>query len=146
MRSSVIALPLACLFFATGVAEAKDDPKKEIRQVLDAQVQAWNMGDIDGFMKGYWNSDTTIFTSNGRITRGWNAMLARYKKTYGDGKMGLLTFSDLEIDLLSRDVAMVLGHWELRRGNENNGGVFTLLFRKVKQGWRIAVDHTSNSN
>ena len=114
-----------------------------IRKVMDDQAAAWNRGDIDGFMKGYWNSKKLVFVSS-EVTRGWQPTLDRYKKTYGSReKMGTLTFSDLEITVLSRDAAVVLGSWSLARANDNPRGKFTLLFRKFKEGWRIVMDHTS---
>lgn len=127
---------------------AQSDPQKtkaaaDIRGVMDAQVVAWNRGDIDGFMQGYWNSENLVFVST-NVTRGWKPTLERYKKSYDSReKMGTLTFSDLEITVLSKDAAVVLGTWALARTNDNPKGKFTLIFRKFKDGWRIVHDHTS---
>jgi ketosteroid isomerase-like protein len=116
----------------------------EIRQVMDAQTIAWNNGDIDGFMRGYWNSPNLIFVSGANVTRGWQPTIDRYKKTYDSrAKMGTLTFSDLEVDVLSKDSATVLGSWALAREKDNPKGKFTLIFRKFKDGWKIVHDHTS---
>jgi ketosteroid isomerase-like protein len=118
-------------------------PQAAIRKVMDDQAAAWNRGDIDGFMKGYWNSEKLVFVSN-EVTRGWRPTLERYKKSYDSReKMGTLTFSDLEITVLSKDAAVVLGNWSLARANDNPHGKFTLTFRKFKEGWRIIMDHTS---
>jgi len=127
---------------------AQSDSKKaaiesEIRKLMNEQVAAWNSGDIEGFMRGYWNSDKLVFVSTD-VTRGWQPTLDRYKKGYDTrAKMGTLSFSDLEITVLSKDSAVVLGGWALARENDNPKGKFTLIFRKLKDGWRIVHDHTS---
>jgi ketosteroid isomerase-like protein len=123
----------------------KDDKAKNaIRKVMDEQVVAWNNGDIDGFMKGYWNSPDMTFVSGTNVTKGWQPTLERYKKGYDSkAKMGVLTFSDLDITVLSKESAVVLGKWSLKRDADNPNGLFTLTFRKIKEGWRIILDHTS---
>jgi len=116
----------------------------EIRRVMNEQTAAWNAGDIEGFMRGYWNSPELKFVSGANVTKGWQPTLDRYKKNYDSrAKMGVLTFSDLEITVLSKDAATVLGSWSLQRENDKPGGKFTLVFRKFKDGWRIVHDHTS---
>lgn len=111
---------------------------------MDDQSVAWNNGNIDGFMAGYWNSEKLTFISGLDVTRGWQPTLDRYKKSYDSrAKMGVLTFSDLEFTILSKDAAVVLGSWALARNNDNPHGIFTLTFRKFKEGWRIVMDHTS---
>jgi ketosteroid isomerase-like protein len=139
---------LLVLLTATTVSaqENKRDAKiaSEIRQVMDAQTVAWNNGDIDGFMRGYWNSPDLVFVSGANVTRGWQPTIERYKKNYDSrAKMGTLTFSDLEVDVLSKDSATVLGSWALAREKDNPKGKFTLIFRKFKDGWKIVHDHTS---
>lgn len=115
-----------------------------VRKVMDEQAAAWNKGDIDGYMKGYWVSEKLTFVSGDTVTRGWQATLDRYKKGYNTReKMGVLTFSDLEITVLSKDAAIVLGSWHLKRLKDEPHGKFTLVFRKFKEGWRITLDHTS---
>ena len=121
-----------------------ETPEAAIRAVLDAQVAAWNRGDIDAFMEGYERSDATRFASGDTVSRGWQTVHDHYKKSYDTPeKMGKLTFSDLEITTLSRDAAIAFGHWRLDRAGDTPHGLFTLLFRKTKAGWRIAADHTS---
>ena len=116
-----------------------------MRAVLDAQVAAWNRGDVDAFMLGYWKSDATSFSGTSGILRGWQALLDRYGRTYPDRKaMGTLSFSDLEFTPLGRDAILVLGRWHLAREKDNPGGVFTLVIRKFPEGWRIVHDHTSS--
>jgi uncharacterized protein (TIGR02246 family) len=117
-----------------------------IRAVLDAQRDAWNKGDIEGYMDGYDRSDNTVFLSGDNVTRGWKTVLERYKRSYDTReKMGELTFSDLEVTVLSKDSAVVLGRWLLKRSKDEPHGRFTLIFKKTKQGWRIIHDHTSSA-
>jgi uncharacterized protein (TIGR02246 family) len=115
-----------------------------IRAVIQSQQDAWNRGDIDGFMNGYARSDKTVFVSGDEITRGWQTVRDRYKAKYSDReKMGTLNFSDLEITELGPDAAVALGRWELKRAKDNPHGRFTLIFRQTPAGWRIVHDHTS---
>jgi ketosteroid isomerase-like protein len=115
-----------------------------IRKVMDDQAAAWNKGDIDGFMAGYWKSENLTFVSGTEVTKGWQATTDRYKKSYNSReKMGVLTFSGLEITMLGKHAAVVLGSWSLARASDNPHGKFTLTFRKFKEGWRIIIDHTS---
>ena len=140
-----LSLALAVILALTVVTLAQfEKDKAAIRKVMEDQSAAWNRGDIDGFMAGYWKSDQLAFVSGTSVTRGWQPTLDRYKKNYDSReKMGTLTFSDLEITLLSKHSAVVLGSWSLARANDNPHGKFTLIFRKFKDGWRIVQDHTS---
>jgi len=145
-----ILLMLIVAFTATlgTFAQSKPNASSEtaIRAVLDAQAAAWNRGDIEGYMNGYDRSPNTEFVGADSITRGWQDVLDRYKKRYDTReKMGVLTFSDLEITMLSKDAALVLGRWRLKRANDEPHGTFTLLFRKRKAGWRIVHDHSSSA-
>ena len=129
-------------------AQTAQDAKAEaaIRAVLNSQAAAWNRGDIEGYMNGYDRSPNTEFVGGDSITRGWQEVLDHYKKRYDTReKMGTLTFSDLEITVLSRNAALVLGRWHLKRASDEPHGTFTLLFRKRKAGWRIIHDHTSSA-
>ena len=147
MKSPWLAL-LPILIAA--ILEAADEKSgnapviSEIRDVLRAQQEAWNRGDIDGFMNGYARAETTVFVSGDEVRRGWQTVRDRYLSKYNDrAKMGTLTFSDLEIEQLGPDSAVALGRWELKRENDNPHGRFTLIFRKTPDGWRIVHDHTS---
>lgn len=124
---------------------ARDEKARaDIRRVMNEQTAAWNRGDIEGFMSGYWNSPELKFVSGANVTKGWQPTLDRYRKSYDSrAKMGTLEFSDLEINVLSKDAAIVLGTWKLQREADAPGGKFTLVFRKFKDGWRIVHDHTS---
>jgi len=116
-----------------------------VTAVIEEQQAAWNQGDLDGFMKGYWNSPDLTFAGSGGITRGWQPVLERYKKNYPDPQaMGHLDFSELEMRPLGKDSAVVLGRWHLKRSSDELGGVFTLVFQHFPEGWRIIHDHTSS--
>jgi ketosteroid isomerase-like protein len=135
----------------TVLGSSRPQTISEIRKVIQSQQDAWNRGDIDGFMNGYSRgnrqsgSDTT-FVSEDKITRGWQTVRDRYHKKYSDrAKMGTLTFSDLEITPLSNDSALVLGNWRLKRKDDQPHGRFTLIFRLTNDGWRIVHDHTSSA-
>ncbi|MEM6646076.1 MAG: DUF4440 domain-containing protein [Bacteroidota bacterium] len=117
-----------------------------IRAVLDAQVVAWNAGDIEGFMQGYWNAPELRFASGGNVREGWQTTLQSYQAGYPDREaMGTLGFDDLAIRVLSNDAAYVFGRWRLSRGGtyDDASGLFTLIFRQHAEGWRVVHDHTS---
>ncbi len=143
----ILLIVLTLTLTATAALAAQTSGEKEktaIRSVMSAQSAAWNAGDIEGFMKGYWNSPELTFVSGVNVTKGWQPTLDRYKKSYDSrAKMGILTFSDLEITILSKNAAVVLGTWKLQRETDAPGGKFTLIFRKFKDGWRVIHDHTS---
>lgn len=126
-------------------ADAHDADRAAIRAVLKAQQNAWNRGDVEAFLVGYWQSPELTFSGSSGVARGWDGMLARYKKNYPDrAAMGELEFSDLEMRFLGSDAALVLGKWHLKRGTAGDiGGVFTLVWQKFPEGWKIIHDHTS---
>jgi uncharacterized protein (TIGR02246 family) len=144
------ALLLTTVARATGASTPAAD-EKDIRAVLDAQVVAWNKGDLDGFMAGYWNDEKLTFISGGNITNGWKATKERYEKRYkADGKeMGKLSFSELHVETLSPNAAMLRGKYELVFEKEKDDkkktakGRFTLIMRKFPDGWKVTHDHTS---
>jgi uncharacterized protein (TIGR02246 family) len=143
---STISIVLAINMTVTYAQSANAKSANAIRAVLEAQRDAWNKGDIEGYMDGYDRSENTIFVSGDNVTRGWKTVLERYKRTYDSReKMGDLTFSDLEITVLSKDSAVVLGKWHLKRSNDEPHGRFTLILKKTKQSWRIIHDHTSSA-
>jgi uncharacterized protein (TIGR02246 family) len=123
---------------------AKD--RVDITQLLSTQQVAWNKGDIDTFMTAYWNSPDLTFSGTSGVQRGFEAVRARYKKVYPDkSTMGQLDFSDLEFHFTGNDGALVLGHWHLTRDKDKGdiGGVFSLVWQRFPEGWRIIHDHTS---
>jgi uncharacterized protein (TIGR02246 family) len=142
------------LFCAAALAQpaaqpAKDQSAKDktaIEQVLRDQETAWNNGDIDTFMHGYQNSPETTFIGK-NLHRGYGPVLERYKSDYSTGEaMGKLDFSDLNVRLLDRDYAVVTGRYHLARTAAGGGdatGLFSLVFEREADGWRIILDHTS---
>jgi ketosteroid isomerase-like protein len=145
----------AALLVATLAAMARESPQSQdhqkeadaaIRQVLDAQVAAWNKGDLEAYMAGYWNSSDLSFFSQDSVTRGWEPTLNRYRMRYqGEGKeMGRLSFADLQIEPLSPESAFVRGRYQLVLSKETKGGLFTLILKKLPAGWRIVHDHSSS--
>jgi uncharacterized protein (TIGR02246 family) len=120
------------------------DPRIEIQAVLNSQQKAWNDGKLEIYMQGYWNSDSLTFVGKRGVTRGWKNTLENYKKSYPDkAAMGKLKLDILNIKLVARDVAFVVGKWDLTRTAGNVGGHFTLLMRKIKNKWVIVADHSS---
>ena len=123
---------------------AESDAEAPIRELLAKQQAAWNAGDVDTFLLGYWNSDQLTFSGSGGITRGFAGVRERYKRSYSDREaMGKLDFNGLEVRALGPDAALVLGHWHLERRKGDVGGVFSLVFQRFPEGWRIVHDHTS---
>jgi uncharacterized protein (TIGR02246 family) len=119
-----------------------------VKAVLTKQADAWNKGDLDTFLDTYWKSDDLVFYSGGTVSKGHKAVSDRYHKRYkADGKeMGKLTFTDLEVDMLGADAAVVRGKWKLEMKAENPDGLFTLIVKKLPGGWKIVHDHTSASD
>ena len=152
-RSSLGIRRALTIIFCTSVAAIvsavptqSQNATAQIRSVLRAQQDAWNRGDIDGFMNGYARSASTVFVSEDTIRHGWETVRERYRKKYSDrAKMGTLAFSDLEIMLLSPDAGVVLGRWSLKRANDQPHGRFTLILKRLPEGWRIVHDHTSSA-
>ena len=143
-RVLAIIFGISTAAFVSAAPTQTQNATAQIRSVLRAQQEAWNRGDIDRFMNGYARSASTVFVSEDTIRRGWETVRERYRKKYSDrAKMGTLAFSDLDITLLSPDAAVVLGRWSLKRANDQPHGRFTLIFKRLPEGWRIVHDHTS---
>jgi ketosteroid isomerase-like protein len=134
-------------FFSCQHETHSNDTRIKILSVLNEQQQAWNKGNLEEYMGGYLQSDSLRFASGGNLSYGWHATLERYKAGYPDNQtMGKLTFSEIDIRLLSADYALVFGKWELERETDNPWGLFTLIFKRTHEGWRIVHDHTSSDN
>jgi ketosteroid isomerase-like protein len=131
-------------------ARTSDEKVREaVLKVLDDQVDAWNRGDLEGFMKGYWKSDDLTFFSGGEVEYGWQETYDRYHKKYqaGGNEMGTLKFEDRQVDPTGPKSAIVRGRWELTfKDGKKAGGLYTLLFREEPQGWCIVHDHTSQAD
>ncbi len=134
----VLTIPMVLSAFT------QDADQKEILKILNDQTVFWNKGDIDNFMKGYWNNDSLMFVGKSSVTYGYQNTLTHYKETYSDAdKMGKLFFEILKVKKLSNEYYFVLGKWFLKRNAGDVGGHYTLLFRKIKGKWMIVSDHSS---
>ena len=134
---------IAFLFFGISIL-AQSKQEKIILGILDRQTQAWNRGDIDAFMNGYWENDSLMFIGKSGVTYGWANTLNNYKKGYPDtAAMGKLTFTLIQVKKLSGKYYHVTGKWFLKRSVGDVGGHYTLLFRKIRGRWVIISDHSS---
>jgi len=140
---AIVILLSACAQPQTAVFDVKAE-EEAVRQVLRDQEAAWNKGDLEGFMAGYWKSDSLQFMSPRGINRGWQATLDGYKKGYPDvAAMGALQFEILQVTALSPANFLVTGKYHLTRVSGNLDGVFTLVFKKANGRWVVMYDHTA---
>lgn len=135
---------LSSLLFLASCVILHAQDQQGILKVLETQRIAWNKGDIDGYMQGYWKSDSLLFVGKSAPAYGWQTTLDHYKKGYPDkAAMGFLTFDILQVKVLDSANAFVLGAWHLKREKDAPGGYFTLWFKKIDGEWKIVCDHTS---
>ena len=130
-----LTLPLAAI--------QKSEIEKEMKRIHTLQRNAWNEGNIEGFMAPYWKSKKMTYQTGDTRLMGWDALLDRYKKVYPKGNMGTLEFSDLIIHVLSEDSAYVLGKWKLKTETWTKQGLFTTILKRMEDGWKIIHDHSS---
>jgi beta-aspartyl-peptidase (threonine type) len=157
-----VALAALAVIFLISIVRSLDEPRKDeragadlsrssagidqaVRAVLSDQVKAWNRGDLDAFMTGYWNNHELTFVSGDTVTKGWEATRDRYIKRYrSEGKeMGRLSFTELVVEPYSPTMALARGRYHLTTSTGTATGRFTLVFRETADGWRITSDHTS---
>ncbi|MFY9905062.1 MAG: nuclear transport factor 2 family protein [Terriglobales bacterium] len=147
MRDLVLlAGVIVLLAVSSGGEDAGNDARAAIRKVMEEQQAAWNRHDLEGFMAGYWNSPELTFFSGAHESKGWQAALDRYKKNYqGAGhEMGKLEFANLRIEMLGPEAAFVRGEFHLTMPDgKTPHGLFTLIFRKFPEGWKIVHDHSA---
>jgi len=137
----ILLLP-ALAFSLITLAQAGD--AVSIRKVLDEQIKEWNKGNIEGFMQGYWRSDSLMFIGKSGINWGWQKTLDNYRKNYPDTiAMGKLSYDIILVKELSPEYYYVVGKWMLIRSIGNLGGHYNLLFRKLNGQWFIIADHSS---
>ena len=143
----ILPVLMVLLFLVSGFTHAQSsDPNRAIEAVLHTQQDAWNAHNLEAFMAGYWNSPELTFFSGGNAAHGWQAAIDRYRKTYqAQGKeMGKLEFADLRVESMGSDSAFVRGSWHLTMSDgKTPHGLFTLIFRKFPNGWKIVHDHSS---
>jgi ketosteroid isomerase-like protein len=131
-----------CFISIAVTAQSKDEAA--MLKVLDDQNAAWNRGDIDGFMKGYWENDSLMFVGKSGVTYGWTNTLNNYKKGYPDtAAMGKLTFTNIKVQRLSKKYYFIVGKWYLKRSIGDVSGHYNLLMEKIDGRWVIIADHSS---
>lgn len=145
MKKTVVG-SLVCLVLSSIFAFGSSEIEKEITRILAHQKTSWNKGDLESFMSYYWKSDSFTFQSGGNRLEGWESLRLRYQKSYAGENMGKLNFSDLDIKVLSADIVLVLGRWEVQTKDALKGGLFTLVIQRKPEGWRIIHDHTSSGS
>jgi hypothetical protein len=145
--SALVALAAAGCGPAGPKPESGAEDATAVRGVLEMQRLAWNRGDLDGFMEGYWKSDSLTFYSGANVSQGWEATKARYVRTYQskDSEMGTLQFDLQDVAVDARDHATVRGAWRLTRSKDSPHGTFTLQFRRFPDGWKIVEDRTTSA-
>ncbi len=142
MRKSFLIILVYIFSTVSLFSQSKDE--REVRALLDFQIQEWNKGNIPAFMESYWKSDSLMFIGKSGVTYGWQKTLDNYKKNYPDkAAMGKLKFDLLQVKQLNSTHFFVVGKWYLTRSIGDVGGIFSLLFRKVANRWIIIADHTS---
>ena len=146
MRISIAALIVfTALIFGCGGpdGDCQETVSTEIASAMKEQVDSWNSGELAGFMKYYWRSEEMTFHGNKRRLQGWETLNSMYIETYSGAQRGILEFSGLEITALSFESAYVLGDWKVELPDTVKQGKFTLVWRKMDEGWRIVHDHSS---
>ncbi len=147
MKKSVLLMVIASLVtlmtYSCGLGPDIQNVENEITDILEQQKVSWNEENIEGFMEYYWNSEKFTFQSGNKRIHGWDALLSRYKESYSGEKWRKLDFTDIEIKVLSNDIAYVLGRWKLLSKDSSEEGLFTVIFLRMPEGWRIVHDHSS---
>ena len=146
MRTILASLLLMFVVIAAVAQTKRSGQEAAVEAVLRTQKDAWNRHDLEAFMAGYWKSADLTFFSGAKESRGWQAAYDRYRATYDSPghEMGKLDFSQLRIQVLGADAAFVRGAWALTLSDgKTPHGLFTLVFRKFPEGWKIVHDHTS---
>ena len=150
MKAKLAYLMVMGMFLSTTGILSSQDPgsgaEKEVRQVLSDQQEAWNQGDLNLFMETYWKSSKMSYFSGGTVIEGWQGLKERYERRYrGKGEsLGRVTFSEIKVEKLGTEHALIKGRWNLiRDGEEPLGGLFSLVLRRFDEGWKIIHDHTS---
>ncbi|KAF0141406.1 MAG: hypothetical protein FD122_1654 [Stygiobacter sp.] len=137
----VIFICLAAFTFAQNVKNADHEA---ILKVLEDQRIAWNSGNLEGYMQGYWKSDSLRFVGKNGVRYGWNETLNSYRKGYpSKTEMGNLTFNLISLEFLSQTSAFMIGKWSLERAENSVSGHFLLIWKKIEGNWLITADHSS---
>ena len=141
---SLLPIFLTAIIFASC---SKYDIKQEsiaVKQAMENQAKCWNNGDIEGYMNGYWKSDSLRFLGKRGLTKGWQKTLENYKKSYPDKQaMGKLLFDYISFEKLNSNQMFVVGKWKLEREKDTLQGHYSLLWKKIDGDWKIIFDHTN---
>ena len=153
--SSLVCTISLILLFSTSCKVKKaigtTEDQNAIKKVLSIQQEAWNQGNIEAFMEGYWNDESMTFVGKNGVNYGWTTTLNNYKNGYPDtDAMGQLHFDVIELRALSHDAYYMLGQYTLTRGGDDLAkkddkptGYFSLIWQKIDGRWLITSDHTS---
>lgn len=140
----LLILIIALSAFAVNAQTVSIKTRYEIISVLTHQQKCWNNGDIEGYMSGYWDSDSLRFITKTGITRGWKTTMDMYKQHYPDKEsMGTLAFEEVDMMQMNASTVFVMGKWTLQKAKETVGGRFTIIFKKIDGAWKIIIDHSS---
>ena len=146
MKKIVLFLCVISFLCLGYTQESIDTPsiKEEILGFLKHHTEAWNNADIEGYMEFYWKSNQLSFQSGSKRLYGWETLLDRYKESYfKDGHTPKLDYADLDIRIISEDYAYVLGRWRVFQKDKTLEGVYTIILRRMSEGWKIIHDHSS---
>ena len=144
MKKKINLSLLIIFLFLSTISFSQEKDELAIREILSNQTEAWNNGQLDRFMQGYWQNDSLKFIGKSGITYGWQQTLENYKKSYPDTTaMGKLSFDILKTERLSVLYFFVIGKWHLARSIGDLNGYFSLLFKKINNKWVIVADHSS---
>ncbi|WP_209400082.1 DUF4440 domain-containing protein [Pseudozobellia sp. WGM2] len=139
MKTTVLFF-LSFLFTLNSIL-AQNDDEKAILDIIKKQKIAWTNGDLEGFMQGYWQSDSLTYYSGGKITRGWQTTLENYKKGYpNDDYIGSLEFTIDQITKINEGAYYVMGQYHLTRKVGDANGTFMIIFKKIDGQWKIIAD------
>lgn len=143
MKIMTALLILMLLLPAAPFARDDNEIAAEIGAIIQEQQRSWNEGSLEGFMAYYWNSEEFTFQSKNTRLQGWEELHVMYQTNYSGDKRGILEFGDITINVLSEDAVYVIGRWRVKRPDGEKEGLFTLIFRRLDDGWRIIHDHSS---
>jgi hypothetical protein len=144
MRINLLLIIACSAFLLSCTSNHSENEIKAIKSVMENQSLCWSNGDIDGFMDGYWKSDSLGFLGSRGLTRGWSNTLANYKKGYPNrAAMGKLIFNYISFEPLGKNNMLVIGKWTLEREEDTLRGYYSLVWKKIEGEWKITFDHTN---
>lgn len=137
-------LPLFILLILASCSRNFESDKVEIKIAMEKQVKCWSNGDLDGYMDGYWKSDSLRFLGRKGLRKGWQTTLNNYKKAYPDkSAMGKLIFKNISFEPLNNKQIFVVGEWALEREKDTLSGYYSLIWEKIDGQWKVIFDHTN---